>query len=367
MQELNDLSSILRARNLNLPSIFEAVVKSGVFVLGEYVERFESEFSSYLGGKVDVVSCANGTDALYLAIQAANLPPGSLVATVPNAGFYSTNAILRAGHVPTFMDVDFETGTVIKDEIVRSIEIGAKAVVVTHLFGNPFPHIEEIEDLCQTMGVWLVEDCAQAHGAEVSGRKVGTFGDVGTFSFYPSKNLGALGDGGAAVAKDHIVSERLRGLRQYGWGEKYNVDLRGGVNSRLDALQANLLRHFLPFLDAENAKRREIARAYIEGIHNPSVVTPDLTLISNSVWHLFVVRVMDDKREQIMRHLRERGIATAIHYPVLDHRTAAYSDLTSNGGLTNAELRSGQILTLPMYPSLTPAAVSKIVEAINEF
>ena len=365
MQQLNDVSSILVNRGLNLSSIVNEVFDSGNFILGEYVERFEDDFSQYLGGSVDVISCANGTDALYLAIQASGLPSGSLVATVANAGFYSTNAILRAGLVPFFMDVDIDSGLVMKEEILKSLSLGVKGVVLTHLYGCAFPDVEEIADLCKSLGVWLVEDCAQAHGAEISGKKVGTFGDVGTFSFYPSKNLGALGDGGAAVARERLVSERLRTLRQYGWREKYHIAMRGGANSRLDAVQANLLSYFLPFLDIENERRREVALAYIEGIDNSYILTPMEEHVSKSVWHLFVIRVLEGKRDLLVRHLRESGIDTAIHYPVLDYQTAAYSDDFLDFKLQNSEVRATQILTLPMYPTLCSTDVTKIIGAIN--
>lgn len=367
MIPLNNLSQTIQRRHLNLPKITQEVFDSGSLILGDFVQSFEYQFAGYIGEDSKVVSCANGTDALYLAVKSGNLAHGSIVATVANAGFYSTNAILRAGHSPLYLDVDLQTGLVLFEEVERAISLGVSAIIVTHLFGLPIPYIGQIAEICSFNQVLLIEDCAQAHGARVAGQHVGTFGDLGTYSFYPSKNLGALGDGGAVSTRDPLLLERIVSLRQYGWGSKYEVDLAGGLNSRMDAVQANLLTHFLPFLNLENAMRAEVASRYMSGIKNPRVVLPTTEVHSGSVWHLFVVRVPTGGRAELQEVLTRSSIETAIHYPQLDFHSRAYPSLRPGFSLVNSEMRLQEILTLPLYPYMEAQLQARVIEVINEW
>ncbi len=343
------------------------VFESRDYILGGEVEAFEVEFGKYLGDDSLVVSCANGTDALYLAIQALNLPPNSTIATTANVGFYSSSAIYRAGHRPFYMDVDISTGSAVLSEIVLAIKAGVEAVVVTHLFGLPSLELEAIVESCFKAGVRVIEDCAQAHGAKVNGRKVGTFGDIAAFSFYPSKNLGAIGDGGAVVSRSSLLAERVKSLRQYGWHGKYQVEMAGGINSRLDELQASFLRITLRDLDKLNGERKAIADFYLENISNERVELPCARMHANSVWHLFVVQVNEISRPSFQLALANSNIGTAIHYPTLDSDVSAYRNEMKRPDLVSSRARLGRIVTLPLFPGLGNVELEKVVRVINEW
>lgn len=340
------------------------VLDSGWFVLGPCVEAFERQFADYIGVQ-KCVTVANGTDALELALKALGAGPGSRVATVANAGGYSAIAIKRLGAVSIFMDVSAETKLISAYEVERAIASGAGFVVVTHLYGQAISGIEEIAAFCRGNGVRLVEDCAQAHGAMVAGRKVGSFGDCGAFSFYPTKNLGALGDGGAVVTNQENLGTKLRSLRQYGWERKYVVETTGGFNSRLDEIQAAILRVFLPYLDGWNERRRDIARQYSERIVNPHIVTPPPGR-QDYVAHLYVVR--SKRRDSLAAFMKSKNISTDIHYPLPDHLQPALNSASgSTMRLPITEQLANEVLTLPCYPELTEDNLSLVIDAANEW
>ena len=322
---------------------------------------------NYLLTNIQVAHCcsvANGTDAIELALRALGVGAGDKVATVANAGMYTSTAILSIGGIPFFLDVDLVTKTVMKSEIERAIQQRVKAIVVTHLYGQAQLDISEIATICKYAGVVLLEDCAQAHGARINGRKVGSFGDAGCFSFYPTKNLGALGDGGAVVCSDAEIFQNVKYLRQYGWTSKYKVELPNGRNSRLDELQAAVLSEFLPYLDSWNLRRREIASKYSQLITHPAVILP-LERGEDYVAHLFVVRSIE--RDRLSEYLRRLNIATDVHYPVPDYHQPLFGNCFSTLRLPNTECLAQETLTLPCYPEMAEADVEMVISAINHW
>ena len=360
MIPINDLSARLARHAEAIDDAIRQVVDSGRWVLGPRVEDFERQFASYLG-VCECVGVANGTDAIELALRALDVTPGTLVATVANAGMYATSALLAVGARPWFMDVDADSCLVTVAEVERALSAGARAVVVTHLYGWVVRDIVAIAELCRRFGVPLIEDCAQAHGATVDGRRAGSFGRAAAFSFYPTKNLGALGDGGAVATSDPELAWRLRQLRQYGWGSKYRVDVAGGRNSRLDEMQAAVLAALLPGLDSANERRRAIARTYGTGIRHPLVEAP-LPGVGD-VAHLYVLRCRS--RQSLREHLSRAGIATDIHYPIADHRQPVFADRYAEVALEHTERLISEILTLPCFPELADQQVAAVINAVN--
>jgi dTDP-4-amino-4,6-dideoxygalactose transaminase len=360
---INDLSAKVAVYRNAIDEAVSRVLNRSWLVLGPEVVAFEKAFAEYVG----VSYCrtlANGTDALELALRALGVQQGDKVATVANAGFYTSTALLAIGATPFYLDVDPETRVVTLGEVERAIREGVKAVVVTHLYGQAVPAIAKIAADCRTAGLMLVEDCAQAHGAKVDGKKVGSFGDMGCFSFYPTKNLGALGDGGAVVCKDATLAEKIEYLRQYGWSAKYQVNLAGSRNSRLDEIQAAILSVFLPKLDGWNARRREIALQYSTLISHPEVRLPQV-YGEDYVAHLYVVR--SSKRDMLREHLRKQDIATDVHYPIPDYRQPVFEKRFSDIFLQNTETLAQEVLTLPCYPEMTDEDVKRVINAVNDW
>jgi len=260
------------------------------------------------------------------------------------------------------MDVDLDTHVVTLASVQQAIEAGAKAVVVTHLYGLAVPDIKAIAAYCAAHKVALLEDCAQAHGAERDGQRVGTFGDASSFSFYPTKNLGALGDGGAVVTNSAAIAQRVAQLRQYGWSSKYCVELAGARNSRLDEMQAAILSEFLPHLDEGNARRREIAQRYRNEIQHTEVShAQDAGLAS--VAHLYVIK--SPKRDALQQHLRQAQIASDVHYPIPDYKQPVFGEQFAGLSLANTEQLASLILTLPCYPEMSDAEVGNVIAAVN--
>lgn len=342
----------------------ERVISSGWVILGPELRRFEASFASYLNAR-GCVGVANGTDAIELALRAIGINSGDKVATVANAGMYTTTALLAIGAQPIFMDVNEDNYCVTLSEVMRVIESEkVKAVVVTHLFGNAVPEIYDIALFCKQSQVALIEDCAQAHGAKIQGQYVGTFGNAASFSFYPTKNLGSIGDGGAVVSNDEEILRRLELLRQYGWSEKYIVSLYGARNSRLDEIQAAVLSELLPYLESMNKRRREIANKYCNEITNPAVTLPSVNGES-FVAHLFVIRVKN--RNLLRAHLNNCNVASEIHYPLPDHRQPLFGLCFSKLSLNTTERLADEILTLPCYPEMLDSDIASVVAAVNSW
>lgn len=363
MQQINNLSARIATHHEQIKKSIDRVISSGSFVLGPEVTQFERSFATYLGAR-HCVSLANGTDAIELCLKAMGVTIGDQVATVANAGMYTTTAMLAIGAEPYFMDVDLITRIATLEEVIRAVKAGVKAVVVTHLYGLAIPEIALIAAYCDQNDVPLLEDCAQAHGAQINGKKVGTFGDAGSFSFYPTKNLGALGDGGAVATNNPIIADKIGFLRQYGWTSKYEVQFLGARNSRLDEMQASILSDFLPQLDNANARRREIALRYSSLISQKNIVAPyhDGT---DYVAHLYVIR--SKKRELLREHLRNLNIGSDIHYPTPDYRQPAFAGRFSKIRLENTERLTSEILTLPCYPEMNDDEVDCVITAVNSW
>lgn len=359
--KINDLSARVNAHEPLIRSAVDRVIASGWFVLGPEVRTFEAAFAEFLGAP-HCIGTANGTDAIEIALKAMGVGPGDRVATVANAGMYTTMAILAIGAEPFYIDVDLSTCNTTLKDVEGAVSARVKAVVVTHLYGLAVTEIRDIAHSCKRQGVKLLEDCAQAHGAIVDGQRVGTFGDASSFSFYPSKNLGALGDGGAVVTRDDTLADKALRLRQYGWTDKYTVDIAGGRNSRLDELQAAILSALLPGLDASNARRRQIADRYGAMIHHTEVETLS-SLGPDYVGHLYVVR--SARRDALRQHLRGLGIASEVHYPIPDHRQPVFKERFSHIQLLNTEQLADEILTLPCYPEMTDAQLDQVIDGVN--
>ncbi len=336
------------------------VARDGPYVMGPEVAAFEAEFAAYCG----VPHChgvANGTDALEIALRAVGVTAGGKVAMVANAGFYSATAALAFGAVPVYVDVDPRTHLMDPDALTRLLaRERPQAIVATHLYGAMADMPALIE---RAAGIPVIEDCAQAHGASLADRRAGSFGKAAAFSFYPTKNLGGIGDAGAVVTGDAEVAARIIRLRQYGWTSKYRVEEAGGRNSRLDPLQAAVLRLKLPRLDGWNERRRQIARRYADGIANARIGLPSAAGESY-VAHLYVVTT--DGRDDLRRHLEQAGVGVDIHYPIPDTLQPVMSG-RQVPALPATEDLSRRILTLPCFPQLTDAEIDYVVEKVNSW
>ena len=363
LKSINDLSRHTKPIEAKLSAAMERVLHSGWFILGSEVQGFEEEFAAYCGA-LQCVSLANGTDALELALRAVDIGHGKNVATVGNAGMYSTIAILATGATPIYIDVHPDTLLMGVTEFQNALDNQKiDAVIVTHLYGL-LGDVPAIVRLAQSHGIPVVEDCAQAHGAMLQGQRAGSFGDIGCFSFYPTKNLGALGDGGAIVTKRADLAEKVRQLRQYGWSSKYIVGISGGGNSRLDEIQAAVLRVKLPMLDQWNFRRREIAERYTKGITNPAVITPAIHS-ENYVAHLYVIRAAN--RDSLKLHLAQMGIPSDIHYPVPDYLQASCQHLFTGAGWPTTTRACNEVLTLPCFPEMTDSEVDIVINCVNSW
>ena len=336
------------------------VLESGWYILGEEVRAFEEEFAVYLGVNHSV-GVGSGTEALHLALVACGIGHGDEVVTVSHTAVATVAAIELAGAKPVFVDIDPVTYTMDPDLLETTITSQTKAIVPVHLYGHSAP-MEEILAIAKEYGLCVIEDCAQAHGATYRGKRVGSFGDMACFSFYPTKNLGALGDGGMVVTNDEKLAENSRLLREYGWKDRF-VSHVPGWNTRLDEIQAAILRVKLNYLDMDNAARVQFAKSYCEGLSGASLVLPEAVEDSMHVYHLFVIRVSD--RDSLVNFLREKGIGAAIHYPVPVHQQPAYDGF--GGELPQTERVAKEILSLPMYPELTEDEKHAVIDAVKEF
>jgi dTDP-3-amino-3,4,6-trideoxy-alpha-D-glucose transaminase len=346
--------------------IIEAVrktLRSGWYILGQEVKKFEDEFAQYCGVRYGV-GVASGTDALFLALSACDLGPGDEVITVSHTAVATVAAIAHTGATPVLVDIREDTFTVDPEKIRAAITPRTKALVIVHLYGLP-ADMDQIQAIAKNHGLMLIEDCAQAHGARYRGKRVGSFGDFGCFSFYPTKNLGAIGDGGMIVTNRPEMAEKVRLLREYGWKKRYVSEI-SGYNSRLDELQAAILRIKLRTLDADNERRRAIAKKYHNNIPAGSIILPVTPDGYESVYHLFVVHT--GCRDALQTFLQENEIQTLIHYPVPVHLQPAYQkSCRIPHPLVNTETAANEVLSLPMYPELNDADVDKVIRVIKEF
>lgn len=341
----------------------ERVLCKGCYILGEEVRRFEEEFASFL--KVaHVVGVASGTDAVAHALLACGIRPGDEVITVSHSAVATVAAIEQIGAVPVFADIDPATRCLDPEEIPRLVSPATRGVVPVHVYGQPAP-MQRIMEHAARHRLKVVEDCAQAHGAEIGGRKAGSFGDAAAFSFYPTKNLGALGDGGAVATGSAETAKVLSARREYGWQERY-ISAFPGLNSRLDEMQAAILRVKLRHLSRDNEKRRRVAARYDQALEGTGITAPARPAGTLHAMHLYVVECEEPLR--LKEHLAARGVGSAKHYPQPIHLQPAYRGRIRGGDrLPATEALQRRILTLPMYPELSDVDVERVCAALLSY
>jgi len=358
-----DLARAIEPLAEQIQTRWQILLEASSFVGGAEVDRFEKAFAEYIDS-ADCVGVGNGTDALILALKALDLRPGDEV-IVPSFTFIATAAaVVLVGGTPVFADVEPETLNLDVRDAADRVTDRTVGVIGVHLYGTPFA-VDQVRDLCQGRGLWLIEDAAQAHGATWKGTRVGNFGSLATWSFYPAKNLGCFGDGGAVTGNRPELLERVRSLANHGRLEHYRHG-EPGMNSRLDALQAAVLNCRLPGLESQNRRRAQIASHYREALSGVG----DLRFLndepdSRSVYHQMTV--LTDQRDALRRHLDDEGIGTGIHYPLALHLQPAFAGKTGSEGLEVAEAAGNQVLCLPMFPQLTDQEVERVCEALRLF
>lgn len=357
-----DIGLINRRYQKELHQALDRVLASGWMLLGNELEAFEREFAAYCGVN-HCVGVGNGLDALQLVLRAWGVGPGDEV-IVPSNTFVATwLAVSYVGATPVPVDPDASTFNMDPARIESAITSSTRAIVPVHLYGQPAA-MDPILNIADKFGLKVLEDAAQSHGARYRGRRTGGLGHAAGFSFYPGKNLGALGDGGAITTNDPALADRVKMLRNYGSRRKYCHDVFG-FNSRLDELQAAFLRIKLVNLDEDNRRREEIAALYSAGLSGLPLILPKIPALISSVWHLYVVRT--SLREQLQEHLNKQGIGTLVHYPIPPHRQAAYSSVIQPKSHPIAESLAHEVLSLPIGPHLTNQQINWVVENIKDF
>jgi len=345
-------------------SAVERVLRSGWWILGNEVKAFEAEWAAWSGAK-HATGVANGMDALEIGLRALGIGPGDEVITTPMTAFATILSIFRTGASPVLADIDPDTGILSPESVKRCLSDATKAVMVVHLYGQAGP-VEELSEICAKAGIHLVEDCAQAHGVKASGKACGTWGAFAGWSFYPTKNLGAIGDAGAITTESAELDEKARRTRNYGQSVRYQHP-EVGMNSRLDELHAAILRERLKRLDDWTARRREIAHAYADKIRHPKVrVLPLPADPLRHVHHLFVV--VSPVREALQAHLKAKGVESLFHYPIPAHQQPPCAGVRLDPkGLGAAELHARTCLSLPIHPQMSDTEVAQVIEAVNSF
>ena len=338
------------------------VLQSGRYILGEEVRLFEEEFAAYNGVHY-AVGVGSGTEALHIALRALDVSHGDEVITTAHTAVATACAIALSGAKPVFVDIEPEFFTIDPNLIETAITPRTKAIIPVHIYGQPCD-ISAILEIASRHGVKVIEDCAQAHGAEYKGKRVSSMGHIGCFSFYPTKNLGAIGDGGALVTNDDKLAERIKLLREYGWEERY-ISSTEGWNSRLDEMQAAILRVKLKKLDADNVCRQQHAYKYDKALKKMPLELPGVRNGSTHVFHLYVIKT--DQRDELKAHLKNHEINTIIQYPVPIHLQKYYQEIQGEISLPVTEQAAETILSLPIYPELTEKEHQKVVNAVEDF
>jgi hypothetical protein len=358
-----DLKAQYETIKNEIDSAVSEVIRSGCFIMGPNVKQFEEEMASYLGVK-HAIAVANGTDALVLTLKALGIGPGDEVITTPYTFFASAECISRVGARPVFTDIDPDTFNIDPKEIVKNITKNTRALIPVHIFGRPAP-MDEIMALARKYNLYVIEDACQAIGSEYKGRKSGSIGHAGCFSFFPTKNLGGYGDGGMIVTNDDELAEKISLLRVHGSFKKYMHSMVG-YNSRLDELQAAVLRVKLKYIDAWNDARRKKARLYSELLKDTPVAVPGEEKNGRHVYHLFTLRA--PKRDELSAYLKEKGIPTGIYYPLPLHLQEVYKNLGyKEGDLPAAETLCKENISLPLYPELPEEHMEYIALQIHKF
>jgi len=350
------------AYKAEIDAAIAGVLENGRYILGPETAKFETEFATYVGVRYGI-GVGSGTEALHLALRACGIGLGDEVITVSHTAVATVAAIELAGAKPVLVDIDPTTYTIDSELVKRAVTPRAKAIIPVHLYGHPAA-MTGIMAIAKQHGLRVIEDCAQGHGATYLGRKVGSWGDVAAFSFYPTKNLGALGDAGMVLTDDAALAKKVLLLREYGWRDRY-VSEEPGCNSRLDELQAAILRVKLRYLDRDNEKRVHLANLYRERLAGARVSLPAVIQGAGHVFHLFVIR--SEHRDALRAFLKGRGIGTLVHYPVPVHLQPAYIGRVTNLRLPESERAAGEVLSLPLYPELSNQAVCSVSEAILDF
>lgn len=340
-----------------------SVIRDTAFIGGKYARKFEEEFAGFLGAN-HCVGVGNGTDAIEIALEALKLPQKSEILVPANSFIASSEAVTRAGHRVVFCDCDPETYTISVADAEKRVTRKTRAILPVHLYGHPC-NMDEVGSFAKKNDLKIIEDCAQAHGAEFKGRKVGTLGDIATFSFYPGKNLGAYGDAGAVVTNDGQLASQCRMIANHGRIAKYDHEFEGR-NSRLDGIQAAILSVKLRHLDSWNVHRRLAASWYLEALKDEKrIFLPKPASWANPVWHLFVIR--SEERDKLQDFLKEKGIETGIHYPIALPKLQAYRHVKRVPGGTTANVQMSQILSLPISDVIEKQEVESVSIAIKAF
>jgi dTDP-4-amino-4,6-dideoxygalactose transaminase len=354
---LNVLAPGVQAIRSELDAAIARVLDRGWFLMGPELEAFEHAFAAYHGPGVHATGVGSGTDALRIGLQALGVKPGEDVLVVANAGIPPVAAVVATGARPVFCDVDPKTHALDPAEIDRRLTPRTTAVLVVHLYGHPAP-MEQIVERARANGLKVLEDCAQAHGARINGQLVGTFGDAAAFSFYPTKNLGALGDAGALLTSNPVVDDEAKLLRLYGWRKRYVSEVHSTV-SRLDELQAAFLSAKLTHLDEWNARRQRLAARYQANLPDTVERPP-----ASGVFHLYVIRT--PQRDRLRAFLADHAIGADVHYPQPAHLQAPYAHFGRGpGSLPNTERLAGEVLSLPMYPELADDDVDYVCQVLR--
>jgi len=361
MVKFLDLHKINERYRVGIDEAIKRVLDSGWYLLGKEDETFEKNFAQYCGVK-HAIGVANGLDALRIIIKAYGFGAGDEIIVPANTYIASILAISQNDCTPILVEPDINTYNINPDLIEEKITPKTKAIMVVHLYGQSV-EMEKIWAIAKKRDLKIIEDCAQAHGAVYQGRRVGNCGDAGGFSFYPGKNLGCLGDGGAITTNDDELAKKIRALRNYGSHVKYQ-NLYQGFNSRLDEIQAAVLDVKLKGLDEDNEKRRKIAQYYLENIKNPKITLPQIKDLTSHVWHVFAVRV--ENREDFQKHLAGNDIQTLIHYPIPPHKQEAYPEW-NNLSYPITEKIHREIVSIPVSPVMTEEEAAKVVEVVNRF
>jgi dTDP-4-amino-4,6-dideoxygalactose transaminase len=353
-----------RAHQAPIQNAINRVLESGTYILGAEVEAFETALAEYCAAS-HAIGVASGTDALILALKALGIGPGDEVITVAHTAVATVAAILAVGATPVLVDIDEIYLTLNPAALDRAATPRSKAIIVVHLYGQA-ADLDPIVRFAHERKLFLIEDCAQACGGRYRDRRLGSIGDIGCFSFYPTKNLGAIGDGGIVLSRESKIAERVHRLRQYGW-DNGRQTREPGLNSRLDPLQAAILRAKLPHLDDDNERRAAIARRYERGLQSLPIMVPKQREGTQHVYHLYVVAWPN--RDALRAHLGKHQIGCAVHYPVPVHRQQGYAErvVLPPGGLPITERVCQEILSLPLYPELSDADVDSVVATIRKF
>jgi len=358
----NDVKSANDSVASDLDGAVQRVMQSGRFILGQEVEAFEAEFADYCGVR-HCISVASGTEAIQLALLSCGIGPGDEVITVSHTAMPTAMAVAATGATPVFLDIEPQTYTLCPDQLEAAISNKTRAVLPVHLYGH-CADMDAILGFAARHNLYVIEDAAQAHGSAYKGQKTGSMGNLGCFSFYPTKNLGALGDSGAVTTNDAELAARLRRLRNYGESRKYHYETMG-YNSRLDELQAAFLRVKLPRLEGWNESRRTLAEVYLSGVAE-RFPSPKVMADCVDNYHLFVIQ--SEERDELRDHLAAREIQTLIHYPVPCHLQPAFRDINHRCcDLSVTERAARRIISLPMFPTLKIEQAEYVVECVNSF